>query len=363
MKHPLNILVVAILSFITIAATPYNTHKLDVLLQDGISQHIFPGAVVLISHKGHIVYHKAHGRYTYDTSSPVITTETLFDIASLTKVVVTATMAMMLHDTGRLALMQPAATYLNEWDDTVHRPILIHHLLTHTSGICEALVTESTLPTILWQQMLAYPLEPVGSVYRYTCTNMVLLQTIIERLTQTPLDRLAQHHIFKPLGMHNTMFKPEDRTRCAPTCSGAYRGIYIQGEVHDWRASCFGGVCGNAGLFSTASDLALFMDMMMSYGRTTSKEQLICAETVRTWTQQCCAFKRGYGWEIGRHLSPKSFGHFGWTGTSIWADRDQELFCILLTNRTYENTDPARMRAFREAFHEAVVRVLREHGE
>jgi len=344
-------------------ALAHDMTPLDRLLNEGIAARIFPGAVVLITHEGKVIHRKAYGRYTYDEDAPVMTTETLFDIASLTKVVATTTLAMMLFDRGLLDLKSAVGDYIPAYAAADRADIRVKHLLTHTSGIQEQLITTPGMSREeLWDTMLHYPVDNTGVEYRYTytCTNMILLQHIIECITGASFRDLTHSWILEPVAMHHTCFCPADRSRCAPTRGVSWRGDCIQGVVEDDRAFILGCIAGNAGLFSTADDLARFMAMILGGGVAADGRQLIDAETIRSWTTQQCAFKRGYGWELGRHLSEHAFGHFGWTGTSIWADHERKLCCILLTNRTYLSDGPERMRIFREQFHEMVMAVLVE---
>ncbi len=343
-----------------------NVNNLDCLIEAAIAQKVFPGAVALISCQGKIIYHKAFGHQTYDPTSVLITTDTLFDLASLTKPIATTTAAMLLYDHKFLDLETPVCTYLPEFGDNGKGNICIKHLLTHTSGLDAGVAffpKESTWPQVREQLMQQRLMYPINSKYVYSDIGFVILQQILEKITQMPLDLFCAQNIFEPLGMTNTSFNPHARfsgKTYAPTISPSDPFERTAGVVNDEKAFQMGGVAGHAGLFSTASDLARFMSMFMqsgSYETAGNVHQLIQPTTIAEWTKQQCPFKRGYGWELGRHLSLDAFGHFGWTGTSMWADRDKDLFCILLTNRAYTNNHPltlSQMTKFRIAFHDTV---------
>lgn len=346
---------------ILLQALTYDFSDLDVLICEAIQKKIFPGAVVLINHQGKTTYHKAFGRYTYDTRSPRITTDTLFDIASLTKVVATTTIAMQLYDAQQLKIDVPVFHYLPYFNTSKKKPIHIHHLLTHTSGIKDKPIKKYPIsPATLWKEMTDNePLYEPNETYNYTCSNMIFMQKIIEKITGLPFETCFNRYVTKPLNLKNTKFKPTHPEQCAPNESH-HRGI-VQGSVHDDRAFILGEVTGNAGLFSTARDLETWMLMIMrdgTYTKNNKQYQLIKPETIRSWTTCQCDFNRGYGWEIGRHLSEDAFGHFGWTGVSIWADKKSDYFVIILTNRTYAAGDKDAMTQFRIDFHNAVTGII-----
>lgn len=331
-------------------------------MAQGISEKVFPGAVALISYQGQIIYHRAWGNHTYAANSPAVTTDTLFDLASLTKIIATTTAAMLLCDAGLLSPEDPVGTYIPGFASGAKQEIKIKHLLTHTSGLTDehqyAVSRDQKITTCLIDTSI--PTDPAGTRYVYRDVNMLLLQRIIELITHKSLDNFVTQNIALPLGMNNTFFNPPDRSRCAPTeCNINGRDAVIQGQVDDPQAFALGGVAGHAGLFSTAADLARYLDMIMADGQTTGRDQFISAQTVSSWRQRQCPFNRGYGWEIGRHLSPDAFGHFGWTGTSIWADKKQRLFCVLLTNRVHPVGTNVKIRAFRVEFHQLVTEILK----
>jgi CubicO group peptidase (beta-lactamase class C family) len=341
----------------------FDFSPLDFLMVKAIKEKVFPGGVVLINYGGKTIYHKPFGRYTYDKTSPKITRDTLFDIASLTKAIATTTLAMQLHDKNLLAIDCPVSEYFGEFATPDKKDICIKHLLTHTSGLIDKPIRSNKgSSTDLVKEMLNYrPRFLPGSSYNYMCCNMIFVHAIIEQITGMSFEECFNRLVKQPLGLGSTCFRPKNVSKCAPTGDHQGRGKIIQGVVHDDRAFILGGAAGNAGLFSTASDLEKFMLMMMNEGKiikNNKPHQFIKPETIKSWTSQQCDFKRGYGWEIGRHLSDTSFGHFGWTGVSIWADRDLDLFVILLTNRTFPDDKNLAIREFRIEFHDLIMKIM-----
>ena len=296
-------IVAPIIVFFTSFSQAHNFSRLDLMIDTAIAEHIFPEAVVLIGYENNIIYHKAFGHYTYDSSSSAITTETLFDIASLTKVVATTPAAMILCDRGLLCVDDLVMDYFPTFGCYHKEHIRIKDLLTHTSGLSAGVAfgAPDEQPYEIIEELLHQQLMyPTGVQCVYSCMGMIMVQKIIEHVSGMPLDQFVDTEILKPLAMHATMFNPHNKHTCAPTT------LTLQGIVHDEKACWLGGVAGNAGLFATASDLARFMCMMLNDGlyQTSDKsyKQLIKSETVQTWAQRQCPFSRGYGWEIGRHL-------------------------------------------------------------
>ena len=335
--------------------------RLDSVIRAGIADHATPGATIAVVRRGKILLLKGYGRTDWAPSAPAATDSTMYDMASLTKVVATTTAAMMLEEEGKLNIDRTVASYLPEYDVPDKRAITVRMLLTHASGI------RSNHP--LWKEakgreqyfagMVKWPLvrEP-GSAVEYTDWNMVLMQFIIERLTGQTLDQFVQARVFGPLGMRDTQYNPPEtlKPRIAPTETEDFRGGQVWGVVHDETAWVLGGVSGNAGLFSSARDLAVFMQMLLnggSYGGT----QLIKPSTVARWTaRQRPDASRALGWDTpspqssaGRFFSLRSFGHTGFTGTSIWADPERELFVVLLTNRVNPTRDNQKIGPLRRA--------------
>ncbi len=340
--------------------------RLDSVIKAAIADHATPGATIAVARRGKLLLLKGYGRTDWARGAPRTTDSTMYDMASLTKVVATTTAAMILEEEGQLNLDRTVASYLPEYDVPDKRTITLRMLLTHASGI------RSNFP--LWKEangreqyfagMVTYPLvrEP-GSAVEYTDWNMVLMQFIIERVTGQTLDQFVQTRVFGPLGMRDTQYNPPEllKPRIAPTETEDFRGGQVWGVVHDETAWVLGGVSGNAGLFSSARDLAVFVQMLLN-GGSYGGVRLLKSSTVARWTaRQRPDASRALGWDTpspqssaGRFFSLRSFGHTGFTGTSIWADPERELFVVLLTNRVNPTRDNTKIGPLRRAVADVV---------
>ena len=348
--------------------------EVDRLLTDFVGQGAFPGAVVAVGHRGELAHLAAFGSQTYDPGSPPVTVDTIYDVASLTKVIATTTMAMMLVDEGRLDLDAPVVDFLPLFAGPGKEKVTIRHLLTHSSGVdwWAPLYEDLEGPAEYLARIQAMDLvyEP-GSKSVYSDLGLILLGEILERVSGRPLDEFVADRVFAPLGMTGTGFRPDPSLlgRIAPTEYDEWRGRVVHGEVHDENAFALGGVAPHAGLFSTAGDLARFMQMIV-YGGVFEHRRLISKETVGLFTRRANVTDstRALGWDTkspqgssaGTLFSPESFGHTGFTGTSIWVDPRRELFLILLTNRVHPTRDNKMIRQVRPAVADAVVRALGE---
>ncbi|MBX9929710.1 MAG: serine hydrolase [Gemmatimonadaceae bacterium] len=319
---------------------------IDRVVQRGITAGGYPGATVVIGRKGAAVWSKGYGRQAWGADSPAATPDrTIYDLASLTKVVATTTMAMILFDQGKLDLDAKVQTYLPQWEGRWKEDVTVRMLLTHRGGLPAGRdlwrITDS--PDAARTEVLGTALvyRP-GSQYIYSDLGADLLGMLCEAIAGERADTFLATRVFEPLGMTSTGFRPglDVRERVAPTEVSPPRGYPVQGEVHDENAYALGGVAGHAGLFGTASDLAIFAQMMLNGGEYDGV-RVVKASTVELFTQRA-AGSRALGWEMaeGRHgagvyLSPLAFGHVGFTGTSLWIDPARELFVILLTNRVH----------------------------
>ena len=324
----------------------------------------FPGAVLAVGRHGRLAALAPVGHYGVDDRRPV-DAGTLYDLASLTKVVALTTACMILVDEGRLALDAPIARYVPEFRGPMKDRVTVRHLLTHSAGLAADLPlyteTASRRPALAAVDTTTL-LAPPGTSYRYSDLSAIVLMQVVERVTGEPFDRWVETRVFGPLGMPATRFLPPAswRDRIAPTeHDTVFRHRWLRGEVHDESAARLGGVSGNAGLFSNALDLSRFAAMLLNGGAWDTL-QLIRAETVAEFTERQNmppGSSRALGWDTpadsgyssaGTKLSRRSFGHTGFTGTSIWMDPDRDLFIILLTNRvnpTRSNTAILRVRA------------------
>jgi len=324
----------------------------------------FPGAVLAVGRHGRLAALAPVGHYGVDDRRPV-DAGTLYDLASLTKVVALTTACMILVDEGRLALDAPIARYVPEFRGPMKDRVTVRHLLTHSAGLAADLPlyteTASRRPALAAVDTTTL-LAPPGTSYRYSDLSAIVLMQVVERVTGESFDRWVETRVFGPLGMPATRFLPPAswRDRIAPTeHDTVFRHRWLRGEVHDESAARLGGVSGNAGLFSNALDLSRFAAMLLNGGAWDTL-QLIRAETVAEFTERQNmppGSSRALGWDTpadsgyssaGTKLSRRSFGHTGFTGTSIWMDPDRDLFIILLTNRvnpTRSNTAILRVRA------------------
>jgi len=335
--------------------------RLDSVIKAAIADRATPGATIGVARRGKLLLLKGYGHTDWARGAPRTTDSTMYDLASLTKVVATTTAAMMLEEEGLLDLDRTVASYLPEYDVPDKRTITVRMLLTHASGI------RSNHP--LWKEakgreqyfagMVTFPLARApGSAVEYTDWNMVLMQFIIERITAQTLDHFVQTRVFGPLGMRDTQYNPPEplRRRIAPTETEDFRGGQVWGVVHDETAWVLGGVSGNAGLFSSARDLSIFVQMLLN-GGSYGGVRLLKPSTVARWTaRQRPDASRALGWDTpsaqssaGRFFSLRSFGHTGFTGTSVWADPEKELFVVLLTNRVNPTRDNQKIGPLRRA--------------
>jgi CubicO group peptidase (beta-lactamase class C family) len=327
---------------------PHLGSTLDSIAAEAIRHGAAPGMSIAVVRYGRLVHLRGYGTVHWDAGADAVTDSTLFDLASLTKVVSTTTAAMILEEEGRLDLSRPVASYVPELNARDKAAITVRMLLTHSGGL------EAYAPLYLkyrgraefLAQINARPLRSApGTQTVYSDWDMVLMQAVIERITGQPLDAFANERVFAPLGMRDTRYSPDTSDlsllhRIAPTAIDSSRGGLLRGVVHDGNAWALGGVSGHAGLFASARDLAVFMEMLLA-GGAYAGVRIVKPETVARWTaRQSAGSSRALGWDTpapsssaGRYFSPRSFGHTGFTGTSIWADPERGVFVVLLMNR------------------------------
>jgi CubicO group peptidase (beta-lactamase class C family) len=321
--------------------------EIDTLVAAGIAEKKLPGCVVCVGRRGKLALLKAYGNKRLLPNPEPMTVDTVFDLASLTKPIATATSIMLLAERGKLKLDDKVAAILPRFEVEGKGEITIQHLLTHTSGLLpdNALSDYDDGPAKAIERICQLKLRaPTGSKFIYSDVNFILLGEIIERVGGQSVHDFSQANIFQPLGMRETGYLPPTnlRERCAPT--EQRDGRWMQGEVHDPRAHKLGGVAGHAGLFSTAEDLAIYAQMLLSRGRR-GEMQILQPETIDLMTRDYAVPRgiRGLGWDKqtgysinkGQKLSAAAFGHGGFTGTVIWIDPDRELFFIFLSNRLH----------------------------
>jgi beta-glucosidase-like glycosyl hydrolase/CubicO group peptidase (beta-lactamase class C family) len=347
---------------------------MDRAVRDGA----FPGGVLAVGHRGQLAL-RAFGKLSYDRGATAVAPDTLYDLASLTKVVVTTMLTAQLTEArsgAGIRLGAPIERYLPEWaagpQPDWRRLVTVRHLLTHTSGLPphrDYFLTAKDRRELL-RKIFAEPLDAQpGAKETYSDLGFILLGEIIERATGKPLDLLAAEQIFQPLGMTNTMFSPPRKLlpRIAPTENDtSFRKRLIWGEVHDENAYVMGGVAGHAGLFGDAGDLAVFCQMLLN-GGIYAHRRILGRLTVAEFTasQPLASNARSLGWTLptqnsssGHYFSPRSFGHTGFTGTSLWIDPDRQLFIVLLTNRVHPTRENQKIQDLRPTLHDAVIKAL-----
>lgn len=321
--------------------------KIDAVVARAIKAGGFPGAAVVIGRRGATVWERGFGNLSWGVRNPVVPQRTIYDLASLTKVVATTTAVMILYDEHRLALDDQVVKFLPEFGGGAKDEVTIRDLLEHRSGLPSGrdLWRLARTPEEARRAAIATPLEcQPRKCYIYSDLGADMLGFVVEAITQKRLDEFLQERVFAPLEMHDTFFRPHWtlRDRIAPTELTPPRGYPLRGEVHDENAFALGGVAGHAGLFSTASDLAVFAQMMLNGGEINGV-RIVADSTVALFTARTQARgTRALGWDTcgnegscGRYLSERAYGHTGFTGTSLWIDPDRDLFVILLTNRVY----------------------------
>jgi len=345
------------------------------ILRSAISERAFPGCSVAITHGGKLVASKALGQFTYDAGSPAVRPDTIFDIASLSKVVATSAMAMLLYERGQLDLDCNVESIVPEFagnQDARRERVSVHMLLAHSSGLpgYEKLFKQFTTREDLLRAALALPLKSdPGTLVEYSDIGFIILGELLARIADEPLDRFCKRDIFGRHGMVHTCFRPPADLKSAipPTSDDRdFRQRIIQGEVNDENASVMGGVAGHAGVFAPANDLAIFAHAMLSGGA-----PILRRETVELFTRRETlppGTSRALGWDTpsghpsqsGAHFSPRSFGHLGYTGTSLWIDPERQLSVTLLTNRTWPDCKNEKIKQVRPRFHDAVIEALKQ---
>jgi CubicO group peptidase (beta-lactamase class C family) len=320
----------------------------DRVVQRGISAGGYPGAAVVVGRRGAAVWEKGFGKLSWERgSTPVSADRTIYDLASLTKVVGTTSALMILFDEGKVALDDPVSKFVPEFSGGDKDKVTVRMLLQHRSGLPAGrdLWRLATNPAEAREAVIQTSLacEP-GRCYEYSDLGADMLGFVVEAAAGEPLDKFLQERVFGPLGMTDTGFRPADslKSRIAPTEVAPPRGYPLQGEVHDENAFALGGVAGHAGLFSTGNDLAVFAQMMLNGGEYNGT-RLFADSTVALFTKRGAAGSRALGWDTcdgagscGDHLGEDAYGHTGFTGTSMWIDPDRDMFVILLTNRVHE---------------------------
>jgi CubicO group peptidase (beta-lactamase class C family) len=369
----------------TLAAGPAHGQSLasvDAAVMDGIQKGIYPGAVVIIGRRDSLLYARGYGHFTWSPSSPVPRPDsTLWDIASITKVVSTAGVALRLVDAGKLDLEAPVRRYLPRFSGGPKNQVTVRMLLDHTSGL------KSYVPFYIKargsraraiDQLYAQPLVRVpGDSAEYSDLNALFLGLVLEKVSGLPLDKLARHEVFGPLGMTQTMYRPPASLKRRIVPSGMWRGHPVPGDVNDQNAVAMGGVAGHAGVFSTGMDLARYAAVWLRSGAGPTG-QWVRPETLRRFlVKGPRTGSRLLGWDtpeidpaaeepsvFGSLISEAGYGHTGFTGTELWIDPARDLFLVFLTNRAFDprvRESAKQLKFVRASLSDAAVRLV-PHG-
>jgi CubicO group peptidase (beta-lactamase class C family) len=363
---------------------PGGLEAVDAVVAAGVSSRAFPGGVLAVGCDGVLAHLRAFGRLSYDPDAAEVATDTLYDLASLTKVVVTTTLSMILVDEGKLDLDARVHTFFPAFSGPAKERVTVRQLLTHSGGLqwWAPLYKEVQGKRAYLERIVAMDLayEP-GAKSVYSDLGIILLGDILERVGGMPFEEMARKRVFQPLEMKDARYRPpaELLPRIAPTENDPWRGRVVRGEVHDENALALGGVAPHAGLFATASDLAHLAQLLLD-GGSFGGRRIVSRATVELFTERAGVpvSSRALGWDTptdesgqrsstsgqpgyssaGSLFSARSFGHTGFTGTSMWMDPERELYVILLTNRVHPTRDNNAIREVRAQVADAVVRAL-----
>ncbi|HEX6668012.1 MAG TPA: serine hydrolase domain-containing protein [Gemmatimonadales bacterium] len=318
----------------------------------GIRDGLYPGAVVIIGRRDSILYARGYGHFTWNPASRVPDPDsTLWDIASITKVVATAASAMRLADGGTLDLDTPVRRYLPRFSGGLKNRVTVRMLLDHTSGLKsyvpiykKAGRSRTRMVDLLYAQPL---IRPPGDSAEYSDLNSMLLGLLVESVSGSALDRFADTAVFHPLGMTETRFRPPARLKRRIAPAGIWRGQPVPGDVNDQNAAAFGGVAGHAGVFSTGRDLARFAQVWLRDGMGPTGQWVRPATLRQFLTKGPRSGTRLLGWDspelngeepsiYGTLITQSAYGHTGFTGTELWIDPSHDLFLVFLTNRAFD---------------------------
>ena len=352
--------------------SPARLDSLVKVVEEAITDTAFPGAALLVARSGKVVFNRGFGHFRYDPASPPVIPNTMFDLASVTKVAATTTAIMILYDRGMLDLDHRVADYLLEFGQQGKERITIRHILTHTSGLTAwvPLFDSCKGKDEVKEKIFGMELEyRTGKKTIYSDLGMITIGLVIEKISGMPLDQFCREEIYEPLGMTHTMFNPPKELwdQIAPTEDSPQWGRVMQGEVHDQNAYVMGGVAGHAGLFSTAGDMAILLQMILNGGYYNGR-RFFSPETVELFTERANLVEessRALGWDTrsepastGAYFTDETFGHLGFTGTSVWVDPERQLLVVLLTNRVYPSRENIKIRQVRPRVHDAVMGAL-----
>ena len=352
---------------------PQYLDSLNTYLNQAICDSVFPGCAISIGHQGKLIFEQSFGNHTYDKKSPKVKVNSIFDLASVTKVVATTTTAMILYDQGRLKLDQKIIDIVPNFNGKQKEFVTVKHLLNHISGLPgwipfyqELQGQERIVQEICKIELMHEP----GSKYVYSDLGMIMMQKIIETISQKSLDQLFRDYLTVPLGMKQTFYNPDSSlfNQIVPTEISTWHKKLVHGFVHDENTYVMGGVSGHAGLFSTVQDLSVFCQMYLNNGRYANK-RIIQDETIRYFTSRQNIVKgntRALGWDTrseqnsmaGDFMSISAYGHSGFTGTSIWLDPVNEVFVVFLTNRVHPTRENRKISIVRPIVHNFAMQAI-----
>jgi CubicO group peptidase (beta-lactamase class C family) len=353
--------------------------EIDDAVIQGIERGVYPGAVVVIGRGDSVLYARGYGHFTWSRSSPVPSPDsTYWDIASITKVVGTASAVMRLADAGRIDLDAPVRLYLPRFGGGLRDQVTVRMLLDHTSGLrsyaplFKRARTRAAAIEVLYEER---PMRRPGDLPVYSDLNAIVLGLLIEHVSKMPLDQFVSREVFEPLGLDQTTYRltPSMKRRTVPTA--VWRGHPVQGQVNDPNAAILGGAAGHAGIFSTGMDLARYAQMWLNQGAGVRGQWVSPGTVKRFLTRGTNSGPRLLGWDTpeldgkepslyGTLISDAAYGHTGFTGTEIWVDPARDLFLVFLTNRTFgpRARDAAhRLRSIRTELSDAAIRLV-PHG-
>lgn len=354
-----------------------NNHNFNTafdLLPKAVGAGTFPGAAAAVGCSGGLYRTGIYGSRCLEPELLPVLPDTLYDLASLTKVIATTTLFMIFQEEGRISALDKVSRYIGGFTGCNKESATLLNLLTHTSGLADHVRLDLLCRD--YEDAICYltnmpPVYNPGESVVYSCLGYILLGYILEKVGDDKLDVLCRRYIFGPLGMQNTCFNP-DSGNAAATEYGENDGKMLAGRCHDENARFLGGVSGNAGLFSNINDLTIFASMLINKGRSEGR-QFLSKASVAAMTRNYTAhlnLDRGLGWNIRGHringidgwstpagdlMSPGAFGHTGFTGTSIWIDPGNDIFAILLTNCVHPGRNITALLQFRPLFHNAVM--------
>ncbi len=369
--YPVFLVILCVAVMLTPASARERFRPLETLVERTIADSVFPGASIAVLYRGEGVFHKAFGKLTYGKTSPSTGTSTIYDLASLTKPFVTTGIIMQLTERDSLDINAPVAQYLPEFARNGKNNVTIKNLLLHNSGLVafKPFIRSCSTPDEVIEAIDNERLtSPPGEKTIYSDLGFIVLGKVIERITGRSLEENFRVRFAEPLGLHSTVFNPPDSLhyRIAPTEQDTRWTLATPRPlVHDPNAALLGGAAGHAGLFSTTEDLAIFATMLLQKGEY-GGIRFFSPSTLHRFTRRY-AGSRGLGWDLrslngksssGQYFSTDSYGHLGFTGTSIWIDPEKDLAVLALTNRVHPSSENKKIRAFRPLLHDTVVTCL-----